>query len=47
LGRLGRMADVGDVVVAEGVRLRVEALDGRRIARLSLQRLSPLSASGG
>jgi len=36
LGRLRRLAQVGDQVVAEGVRLRVEALDGRRIARLSL-----------
>jgi CBS domain containing-hemolysin-like protein len=36
LGRLGRMAQVGDTVEAEGVRLRVEALDGKRIARLSL-----------
>lgn len=36
LGRLGRLAQVGDVVVADGARLRVEALDGRRIARLSL-----------
>jgi putative hemolysin len=36
LGRLGRMAQVGDAVEAGGVRLRVEALDGKRIARLSL-----------
>jgi putative hemolysin len=36
LGRLGRMAQVGDTVEAGGVRLRVEALDGKRIARLSL-----------
>jgi CBS domain containing-hemolysin-like protein len=36
LGRLGRMAHVGDEVNADGVRLRVEALDGLRIARLSL-----------
>jgi len=36
LGRLERMATVGDTVEANGVRLRVEALDGLRIARLSL-----------
>ncbi len=36
LGRLGRMAKVGDTVEAGAVRLRVEALDGKRIARLSL-----------
>lgn len=36
LGRLGRMAKVGDVVEADGLRLRVEALDGLRIARVLL-----------
>jgi CBS domain containing-hemolysin-like protein len=36
LGRLRRLAQVGDEVKADGIRLRVEALDGRRIARLSL-----------
>lgn len=36
LGRLERMAVVGDTVEADGVRFRVEALDGLRIARLSL-----------
>jgi CBS domain containing-hemolysin-like protein len=36
LGRLGRLARVGDEVKAGGVRLRVEALDRRRIARLSI-----------
>ncbi|MBI3244457.1 MAG: HlyC/CorC family transporter [Chloroflexi bacterium] len=36
LGRLGRLANVGDTVDADSVRLKVEALDGRRIARLSL-----------
>ena len=36
LGQLGRMAQIGDMVEAGGVRLRVEALDGKRIARLSL-----------
>jgi putative hemolysin len=37
LGRLGRMAKVGDTVESDGVRLKVEALDGLRIARLSLR----------
>jgi CBS domain containing-hemolysin-like protein len=36
LGRLGRIAQVGDTVTAGGVRLRVEALDGLRIARITL-----------
>jgi CBS domain containing-hemolysin-like protein len=36
LGRLGRMAQVGDTVAVSGVRFKVEALDGLRIARLSL-----------
>jgi CBS domain containing-hemolysin-like protein len=48
LGRLGRLAQIGDTVVADGVRLRVEALDGRRIARISLaaQRPAPPPESG-
>jgi len=44
LGRLGRMAKVGDTLTAEGVRLRVEALDGKRIERLSLFRLPDAGA---
>ena len=36
LGQLGRMARVGDTVEADGARLKVEALDGLRIARVSL-----------
>ena len=36
LGRLGRLAHVGDVVVVDGGELRVEAMDGLRIARVSL-----------
>ena len=39
LGRLGRMPRVGDSVQADSVRLKVEALDGLRIARLSLLHL--------
>jgi magnesium and cobalt exporter, CNNM family len=36
LGRLGRRPQIGDVVEVEGRRLRVEALDGIRIARVWL-----------
>jgi CBS domain containing-hemolysin-like protein len=39
LGRLGRIARQGDVVESEGIRLRVEAMDGLRIARIALSRL--------
>ncbi len=38
LGRLGRMAQVGDEVEAGNVRLRVDAMDGLRIARVRLTR---------
>ncbi|OQY18165.1 MAG: hypothetical protein B6I35_13450 [Anaerolineaceae bacterium 4572_32.2] len=36
MGRLRRMAQVGDQVTAGNILLRVEAMDGRRISRLSL-----------
>jgi putative hemolysin len=36
LGRLGRLAQVGDTVKTDGVELRVIAMDGLRIARVSL-----------
>jgi putative hemolysin len=36
LGHLGRLAKVGDTIIVEGVQLRVEAMDGLRIARVSL-----------
>jgi putative hemolysin len=39
LGKLGRMPVMHDVVETDGVRLRVEAMDGMRIAHLSLKRL--------
>ncbi len=45
LGRLGRMPKVGDLVDNDGVRLKVEALDGLRIARVSLFHLNK-SANG-
>jgi CBS domain containing-hemolysin-like protein len=41
LGRLGRVAQVGDQVMVDGVELRVEAMDGLRIARISLTRQAP------
>jgi CBS domain containing-hemolysin-like protein len=46
LGRLGRMAQVGDTVEAEGVRFKVEAMDGLRIARLSLRHAKPNGQKG-
>jgi CBS domain containing-hemolysin-like protein len=39
LGQLGRIARAGDAVEANGVRLRVESMDGMRIARLSMSLL--------
>jgi CBS domain containing-hemolysin-like protein len=39
LGKLGRIPRQGDSVEGEGVRLRVESMDGLRIAQLSLRRL--------
>jgi CBS domain containing-hemolysin-like protein len=38
LGRLGRRARVGDTIDVEGRRLRVEALDGLRVAKVWLSR---------
>jgi putative hemolysin len=36
LGRLGRVGKVCDTVETDGVKLKIEAMDGRRIARLTL-----------
>jgi CBS domain containing-hemolysin-like protein len=44
LGRLGRIPKVQESVEADGIRLRVEVMDGLRIAQLSLVRLPPPSA---
>lgn len=41
LGRLGRRAVVGDAIDVEGRTLRVEALDGLRVARVWLSRPRP------
>ncbi|MCX8061636.1 MAG: hemolysin family protein [Anaerolineales bacterium] len=40
LGKLGRIPQVNDIVECNGVRIRVEAMDGLRIARLVLERIS-------
>ncbi|MBL8096600.1 MAG: HlyC/CorC family transporter [Anaerolineales bacterium] len=46
LGRLGRMAKVGDGIdLEDGTRLKVEALDGLRIARITIQPPRPVSAA--
>ncbi|GMR11754.1 MAG: hypothetical protein BMS9Abin28_2595 [Anaerolineae bacterium] len=34
LGRLGRLATMGDTVVVDGAKLRVVAMDGRRVSRV-------------
>jgi len=39
LGKLGRIPRLHDVIESDGVRLRVEAMDGLRISRLSLKHL--------
>jgi len=43
-GQLGRKPEVGDEVIAEGYRFRVEALDGLRIATLRVEPLEPRTA---
>lgn len=45
LGRLGRVAQVGDIVSIRGATLRVLEMQRRRVARLSLH-LEPLSPEG-
>jgi len=40
LGKLGRIPQVNDTVESNGVRIRVDAMDGLRIARLVLERIS-------
>jgi CBS domain containing-hemolysin-like protein len=50
LGKLGRIPRLHDVVEGDGVRLRVEEMDGLRIARLSMMRQglsAPSSLSPG
>jgi CBS domain containing-hemolysin-like protein len=45
LGKLGRIPQVNDVTEADGVRLKVESMDGLRIARLSLVQLKDHSTN--
>lgn len=45
LGRLGRLAQVGDTVQTDGVELRVIAMDGLRIARVSLSPMETIEDS--
>jgi putative hemolysin len=40
LGKLGRIPNIGDEIESGGVRLKVESMDGLRIAQLSLVRLN-------
>jgi CBS domain containing-hemolysin-like protein len=42
--RLGRLPSVGDEVRVDGTLLRVEQMDGRRVARLRLVRDAPAAA---
>jgi putative hemolysin len=43
VARLGRLPAIGDQVAFDGLRLTVHALDGRRIARVRLNRTEPAS----
>ena len=47
LGRLGRRARVGDTIDVEGRRLRVEALDGLRVAKVWLSKPQQRSTARG
>jgi CBS domain containing-hemolysin-like protein len=47
LGRLGRRAKVGDTIDLDGRKLRVEALDGMRVAKVWLSKpTKKLSTTG-
>ena len=46
LGKLGRIPRLHDIVEGDGVRLKVEAMDGLRIARLSLVPLDEMEDIG-
>jgi|SRR5579871_554251 len=41
LGRIGRRPTIGDAIDVDGRRMRVEALDGLRVARVSLSKPKP------
>jgi CBS domain containing-hemolysin-like protein len=42
LGQLGRLSQVGDTIQVDGIELRVTAMDGLRIARVSLSAIVPI-----
>lgn len=44
LAHLGRIPDVGETLTLDNVSIRVVSMDGRRIARVRLQRLAPAPA---
>src|SRR4029077_17292140 len=46
LGRVGRRPRVGDTIDVDGRRVRVEAIDGIRVAKLWLSRPAPRSRNG-
>ena len=46
LGRLGRRPHVGDTIEVEGRRMRVDALDGIRVAKVWLSKPAKLSTTG-
>lgn len=41
LGKLGRIPEVNDTLESDGVRLKVVAMDGLRIAQVALERIAP------
>jgi putative hemolysin len=45
LGRLGRRARVGDTIDVEGRKVRVEALDGLRVAKVWISKAAKKSAA--
>jgi CBS domain containing-hemolysin-like protein len=45
LGRLERLARIGDVILVDGARIQVEAMDGFRVARVSIHPMPKRGAS--
>ena len=37
LGHFNRIPEIGDMIEIDGLRIRVEEMDGRRIARLAVE----------
>jgi CBS domain containing-hemolysin-like protein len=46
LGRLGRRARVGDIIEVEGRKIRVEALDGLRVAKVWVSKPAKTASAG-